>query len=161
MVNKKLMITKSSGFSLVELLVVVAIVGILSAVGTISYQGYVKSAKRSSAQNIVQQTALAQTEEYSNSGSYIVNEALADGATLDDLNNADCRADSGSSNIIERDLFSGDDIITNKIGFEICVIGNSATYKVIAKETNGQDPPQYTGCEITLIRNSLPTKTGC
>ena len=86
------MITKSSGFSLVELLVVVAIVGILSAVGTISYQGYVKSAKRSSAQNIVQQTALAQTEEYSNSGSYIVNEALADGATLEDLNDADCRA---------------------------------------------------------------------
>ena len=66
------MITKSSGFSLVELLVVVAIVGILSAVGTISYQGYVKSAKRSSAQNIVQQTALAQTEEYSNSGSFLI-----------------------------------------------------------------------------------------
>ena len=109
------MITKSSGFSLVELLVVVAIVGILSAVGTISYQGYVKSAKRSSAQNIVQQTALAQTEEYSNSGSYIVNEALADGATLEDLNEADCRADSGSSNIIERDLFSGDNIILSLI----------------------------------------------
>ena len=155
------MITKSSGFSLVELLVVVAIVGILSAVGTISYQAYVKSAKRSSAQNIVQQTALAQTEEYSNSGSYIVNEALADGATLEDLNDADCRADSGSSNIIERDLFSGDNIITDKIGFEICIIGNSATYKVIAKEVTNRQPLTYSGCEISLIRNSLPRKTDC
>ena len=155
------MITKSSGFSLVELLVVVAIVGILSAVGTISYQGYVKSAKRSSAQNIVQQTALAQTEEYSNSGSYVITDALDDGATLEQIEQEDCPATRTSSDIIESDLFSGDNIIADNINFEICILGNSATYKVIAKETNGQDPPQYTGCEITLIRNSLPTKTGC
>ena len=39
------MITKSSGFSLVELLVVVAIVGILSSISVVAYNGYTKSAK--------------------------------------------------------------------------------------------------------------------
>tara|TARA_B100000965_G_scaffold290701_1_gene248506 strand:+ start:816 stop:1271 length:456 start_codon:yes stop_codon:yes gene_type:complete len=151
------MITKSSGFSLVELLVVVAILGILSAIGTVSYQGYVKSSKRTAAQNIVQQIALAQTEEYTNSGSYIVNEALADGANLED---ASCDA-SNSSDDLEQDLFSGDNIITDKIRFEICVIGNSSTYKVIAKEYNAKDPYVWSGCEISLRRNSLPERTGC
>tara|TARA_B100000965_G_scaffold388252_1_gene392599 strand:- start:1179 stop:1652 length:474 start_codon:yes stop_codon:yes gene_type:complete len=59
-----------SGFTLIELLVVVAILGILSAVGIVSYNGYVSSAERKTAENLMQQIALAQSEHLSDNGIY-------------------------------------------------------------------------------------------
>ncbi|MGB4498344.1 MAG: type IV pilin protein [Methylococcaceae bacterium] len=42
--------TKQSGFTLIELMITVAIVGILTSVGYPSYQNHIKKAKRSEAQ---------------------------------------------------------------------------------------------------------------
>ena len=71
-----------SGFTLIELLVVVAILGILAAVGVISYNGYVGSAERKSAENLMQQISLAQSEHLSDNGIYYsVTEANCDPTT--------------------------------------------------------------------------------
>ena len=102
------MTTRSSAFSLIELLVVVAIIGILAAVGTYAYNGYVVSARQSSAENTMLQISLAQTEYHSNTGGYYENPVSSDG---------ECTPSSDTSSQIEIKLFEKGDIINEKTGF--------------------------------------------
>ena len=129
------MATKSSGFTLIELLVVVAILGILSAVGTVAYTGYISGAKKKTAENAMQQIALAQTEYYSNNGEY--------------HNDGDaCKTTETTSNLIETKLFAGGDIITKEAGYEMCIELDGATYLI--KASNGTKT-------ITLTANGVWT----
>ena len=153
------MTTKSSGFTLVELLVVVAIIGILSAIGIVSYSGYTKSAKVSSTKSIMQQIALMQTEYLSNVGGYFTTHTAA----------ADCSPSATSSENIERELFprvdadgniiGGEDVITLNNGFNMCVVSSGGGYLLIASTEPEQDGTIR--CRLELTQSGILNDEEC
>ena len=132
----------TTAFTLIELLVVVAILGVIGAIGLVSYSGYVTSAKNKSAENVMQQVSLGQTEFYSGNGTYY----SATGSS--------CTATTTTSTAIETNLLGGADVITQELDFEMCINGHSSNYMVKAKANKGS-------CEITMTAHGTFTRTNC
>tara|TARA_B110000116_G_C16416576_1_gene394305 strand:- start:183 stop:593 length:411 start_codon:yes stop_codon:yes gene_type:complete len=136
------MTTRSSGFSLIELLVVVAILGVLSAIGISSYSGYVKSSEKKAVENIMQQMSLGQTEYYSGNGSYY------------SATGSNCTASSTTSTALETNLLGGADSISSDLNYEMCIYLHSSNYMVKAKSKTGT-------CQITMTAHGTFTRTNC
>lgn len=61
---------RASGFTLIELMIVVAIVGILASIAYPSYQQYVLRANRAEAKAILTETAQAMERHFTTNGTY-------------------------------------------------------------------------------------------
>ena len=117
------MTTKSSGFRLIELLVVIGIVGILSTGGIITCQGYLASTKKTSAKNMMQQISLGQSDYLSSFGEYFFTLDGGAACTIDENN-----GEGATSTEINSELFSGGQIITPETGWDMCIESGSGGY---------------------------------
>jgi len=71
MMSKNRMNKKTKGFTLIELMIVIAVVGILAAIAYPSYQESLKKGRRSDAQGVLMGLAGAMERHYTNNNSYI------------------------------------------------------------------------------------------
>ena len=151
--NNSITTTKSSGFSLIELLVVVAILGVVAAIGTVSYNGYVSSTERKSAENLMRQVALGQTEFYSENGIYFSNSGC--GAAT---------ATVAHSKEIESDLLGDSKSIidSNKnkanAGYLICVKDDNTSKYIVYAIEKDDDKSQAGDCKLSLDGNGSLTR---
>ena len=124
----------NKGFSLIELLVVVAIIGILAAVGIVSYVGYVAGAQKTDAQNNMQAMYMVQ-EEYKASNATNTYYTTNAGSS--------CTPNSSNHNTINTNLFGGKEQIDISDPKFVFCIANGASgdggFKIFSQRPDGSD----------------------
>jgi type IV pilus assembly protein PilE len=121
----------SRGFSLIELMIVVAIVAILARVAYPSYQDYVRRAARAEARAAVLNMAQLQERNFSDRGAYVT---VSSGALTDGWQNAN---------------WSGSSWASRK--YDITAVAGTppSTYTITATPVNGFSEPKCGNLTLT------------
>ncbi len=122
-----------AAFTLIEVMIVVAIVGILAAVAYPSYQEFVRRAARAEARAAVLNMAQLQERNFSDRGAY---------ATVDGSSAAPWAASS---------YFSGTNYASRKYGVAVATANSNTTYTITATPENGYSDPKCGN--LTLASN--------
>ncbi len=124
---------RQAAFTLIELMIVVAIVGILAAVAYPSYQEFVRRAARAEARAAVLNMAQLQERNFPDRGAY---------ATVDGSSAAPWAASS---------YFSGTNYASRKYGVVVATANSNPTHTITATPENGYSDPK---CDnLTLASN--------
>ena len=123
-------------FTLIELLVVVSILGILSAIGVITYIEFIAASHKKKAELTINSIYSAQSEYQSNNNEYCI---------------SDCNSKSG---IVNNLLDGVDNLSEQKYNFTISGNTSNQTFTIQARH-------QTSGCTLTLTEKSKFNESGC
>ena len=130
-------------FTLVELLVVVAIIGILAAVGIVSFNGYVRSTELTSGEINIQKIAMAQNQFRNFNGNFSQDTCTA------------TSPDADSTTSINTNLLLGNNIDADN-AFNYCSTGTGTTLVIFALHRREGDD-----CLLTYNTTGLITRANC
>jgi len=119
------------GFTLIEIMVVVAIVGILASIALPSYQEYVRRSARAEARAAIMNMAQLQERNFSDRGAY---------ATVDGTSVAPWAATS---------YYSGSSYASRKYDITVATANTNSTYTITAAPNNGFSDPTCVNLTLT------------
>ena len=125
---------KNTGFSLIELLIVVAIIGIIAMIAYPAYTDYVTEARRAQGQALLLDAQLKQERYRSYNNTYAAGSAALAAASLD--------------------LPTGD-------FYTFTTVGSGSTYTVTAAATGTQAANDTTCTSMTLNQSNTKTPAAC